>query len=93
MSETEIHALERDGYLRAKDAARAIGCGERWLREGANHHGFPHTRAQKRAMWFSPEDITEIRKLLHVPAQPAKMRRRRAAPAGVAAASRLTRAA
>ncbi|MEV8474904.1 hypothetical protein [Streptomyces sp. NPDC051173] len=68
--------MERDGFMRPRDAARDIGCGERWLRDGANHFGFPHTRMGK-ALWFSPDDRLQIRDMCHVPAQPGKARRRR----------------
>lgn len=67
--------MERDGFMKPKEAAKDIGCGERWLRDGANKWGFPHHRLGK-ALWFSPEDRIEIRNLSRIPAQPAKMRRR-----------------
>ncbi|MGY0062752.1 hypothetical protein ACWY4P_40505 [Streptomyces sp. LZ34] len=69
--ETET-MMERDGYMRPPKAAKDLGCGVRWLTDGANHHGFPHTRMGQ-SMWFSPEDRATIRKLCQVPAQPAKM--------------------
>lgn len=69
--------MERDGFLRPRQAAKDIGCGERWLRDGANHFGFPHHRLGQ-ALWFSPEDRVQIRDMCRVPAQPRKARRRKA---------------
>lgn len=60
--------MERDGYMRLPQAAKELDCGERWLRDGANHHGFPHTRMGK-AMWFSPEDLVKIRDRHQQPAR------------------------
>ena len=65
-------ADEHDGFLGLADSAKAIGCGERWLRDGANHHGFPHHRFGK-SMQFSAQDRAEIRKLCRRPAEPAKI--------------------
>ncbi|WP_309049025.1 hypothetical protein [Streptomyces sp.] len=68
--------MRRDGYLPPDEAAADLGCGKRWLLDGLNHHGFPHTR-MGRAKWLSPEDREEIRKLCRVPAEPAKITRLR----------------
>jgi excisionase family DNA binding protein len=68
--------MRRDGYMRPKEAARQLGCSERWLLDGLNKHGFPHTR-MGRTKWLSREDLTEIRKLCRVPAEPAKIARLR----------------
>jgi hypothetical protein len=62
----------RDGYMKPDAAAEYLGCGKRWLLDGLNHHGFPHTRMGQ-AKWLSPEDCEEIRKLCRVPAEPAKI--------------------
>lgn len=64
--------MRRDGYLPPDEAARELGCGKRWLLDGLNQHGFPHTR-MGRVKWLSPEDLTEIRKLCRIPAEPAKI--------------------
>ncbi|MGK5730234.1 hypothetical protein [Streptomyces sp. URMC 124] len=74
-----VTTMERDGFMRPKEAAQDIGCGERWLKDGANQRGFPHTRLGK-FLWFSPEDRVQIRDMHRVPAQPAKMRRRKTGP-------------
>ncbi|WP_438489495.1 hypothetical protein [Streptomyces sp. S186] len=80
--EAAIEALERDEVmLDPKDAARVIGCGERWLRDGANHSGFPHHRLGK-FLKFSLQDCREIRAMNREKAKPselAKVRRRKAA--------------
>lgn len=80
--EAAIKALERDEVmLDPKDAARVIGCGERWLRDGANHSGFPHHRLGK-FLKFSLQDCREIRAMNREKARPselAKARRRKAA--------------
>ncbi|MFE9736194.1 hypothetical protein ACFYO9_37710 [Streptomyces sp. NPDC005863] len=77
--------MRRDGYLPPDEAAADLGCGKRWLLDGLNRHGFPHTR-MGRAKWLSPEDRQEIRKLCRVPAEPAKISRlRRRKPAKSAA--------
>ncbi|MFJ6729458.1 hypothetical protein ACIQPQ_31600 [Streptomyces sp. NPDC091281] len=68
--------MRRDGYLPPDEAARDLGCGKRWLLDGLNRHGFPHTR-MGRAKWLSPEDREEIRKLCRIPAEPAKISRLR----------------
>ncbi|KAB7832505.1 hypothetical protein FRZ00_34735 [Streptomyces mobaraensis] len=74
-------ALELDeAMLEPKDAAKVIGCGERWLREGANHRGFPHHRFG-RFLQFSLQDCREIREMHREKARPselAKARRRKA---------------
>ncbi|WP_405994062.1 hypothetical protein [Streptomyces sp. NBC_00986] len=80
--------MRRDGYMKPAEAATDLGCGKRWLLDGLNLHGFPHTKMGK-AKWLSPEDREEIRKLCHIPAdrekiarfrrtrRPARARRRR----------------
>ena len=64
--------MRRDVYMKPSEAARELGCGARWLLDGLNHHGFPHTR-MGRAKWLSPEDREEIRKLCRIPADKAKI--------------------
>ncbi|MGW1160434.1 hypothetical protein ACWD48_19880 [Streptomyces sp. NPDC002519] len=68
--------MRRDGYMRPKEAARELGCGERWLLDGLNRHGFPHTR-MGRAKWLSEDNIREIRSLCQVPADRTKIARLR----------------
>lgn len=80
--EAAIKALEQNQVmLDPTEAARAIGCGERWLRDGVNHGGFPHHRLG-RFLKFSLQDCREIREMHHKQARPselAKARRNRKA--------------
>ncbi|MFJ5588403.1 hypothetical protein ACIQCG_01475 [Streptomyces noursei] len=82
MIEAATEALERgEVMLVPEDAARVLRCGERWLREGANHRGFPHHRFGK-YLRFSLQDCREIREMNRERARPselAKARRRQAA--------------
>jgi hypothetical protein len=61
---------EHDDFLNVKDSAKDIGCGVRWLSDGANHRGFPHDRYGK-ALWFSRQQRAAIRAMHRVAAQPA----------------------
>lgn len=76
-----MKALEQGEVMLApEEAARVIGCGERWLRDGANHRGFPHHRFGK-FLRFSLQDCREIREMNREKAKPsalAKARRRKA---------------
>lgn len=42
--------------------------GRRWLRDGANHNGFPHRRINRKLM-FSESDLAVIADLCHTPAR------------------------
>lgn len=68
--------MRRDGYMKPEDAARELGCGKRWLLDGLNRHGFPHTR-MGRAKWLSQDNIREIRALCQIPADRTKIARLR----------------
>ncbi|MFD7661225.1 hypothetical protein [Streptomyces sp. NPDC059788] len=74
-------ALEQgEIMLVPKSAAKVIGCGERWLRDGANHNGFPHHRLGK-FLKFSIQDCREILEMNRARARPSeltKARRRKA---------------
>lgn len=50
---------ENGEYYGAKAAAKKLNVGERWLRDGANHHGFPHSRPGG-FLIFSAADLAEI---------------------------------
>ncbi|MFH8751034.1 hypothetical protein ACH4GK_32165 [Streptomyces rimosus] len=67
---------EEEPLFNVGPAAKIIGCGERWLRDGAIHGGLPHTRLGK-FLKFSLEDCREIRRLHRVPAKPGVVRRPR----------------
>lgn len=62
-----------DDFKRLKEAAKDIGCGERWLRDGINHHGFPHDRYGQ-AIWLSRQQRDQIRAMHRAPAEPKRMR-------------------
>lgn len=68
--------MRRDGYRDPKEAARVMGVGYRWLLDGLNKHGFPHTR-MGRSKWLSEDNIREIRALCQVPADRTKIARLR----------------
>lgn len=83
MIDAAMRALEQgEVTLDPKEAARVIGCGERWLRDGANQRGFPHHRFGK-FLRFSLQDCREIREMNREKGRPsalAKARRRKATP-------------
>ena len=70
--------MRRDGYMRPDEAARQLGVGYRWLLDGLNRHGFPHTR-MGRAKWLSQDNLREIRALCQIPADRTKIARLRRA--------------
>jgi hypothetical protein len=63
-------------YHKPGEAAALLKVGERWLRDGANHHGFPHSRPGKWLV-FSDDDLAVIYEMFRVPAR--VVRRGRAA--------------
>jgi hypothetical protein len=73
MSKKPPATAEHDDFMDIKAAAKDIGCGERWLRDGVNHGGFPHDRYGK-ALWFSRKQRDQIRAVYRVPAKPGLMR-------------------
>lgn len=64
-------------YYGIKAAAEKLGVGERWLRNGVNHHGFPHSRLGKFIV-FSAADLAEIYQMFRVPAHTVRRGRRAA---------------
>lgn len=74
--------VEHDGFLDIKESVAELGCGERWLRDGINHRGFPHHRLGK-SLQTSRQDRAEIRKMCRVPASrvPAQTQRTTASAA------------
>lgn len=65
-------------YHNVAEAAERLRVGERWLRDGVNHRGFPHGRLGTRLV-FSDADIAAIYEMFRVPAQVVHRRGRRAA--------------
>lgn len=89
VTEADIDSMmRRDGYMKPEDAARELGCGKRWLLDGLNRHGFPHTR-MGRAKWLSQDNIREIRALCQVPADRTKIARLRRNTTGKPAPARV----
>ncbi|MEV7466216.1 hypothetical protein AB0O20_06825 [Streptomyces kronopolitis] len=82
--EAAVKALNRgEVTLNAKEAAKALGCGERFLLDGCNKHGFPYIDMGK-SKRFGPQELQAIQNMLRVPAKPselAKARRARSAAA------------
>lgn len=64
---------EHDDFKDLKESAKDIGCGERWLRDGINHGGFPYDRYGK-AIWLSRQQREQIRAMHRHPAKPSQMR-------------------
>lgn len=68
-----------DATLTPKEAAKVLGCGERFLLDGCNKYGFPYIGLGK-AKRFGPDELRQIQDMCRVPAQPsrlAKARRKR----------------
>jgi len=55
------------GYHDLNEAAARLRCGVRWLRDGANHGGFPHGRLGK-SLVFSDADLAAIYEMHRTPA-------------------------
>ena len=60
--------VEHDEFMTPAEAANDLKCSERWLRDGANHPGFPHHRLGK-SLQFSRQDRAEIRAMNRQPAR------------------------
>ena len=66
------------GYHRVEEAARRLGVGARFLRDGFNHRGFPGARMNGRLI-FSDADLDEIYRMHRSPARAVPRQRRRRA--------------
>lgn len=64
-------------YFTVKEAAEKLRVGERWLRDGVNHRGFPHSRPGKPIV-FDAADLAEIYRMFRVPAHTVRRGRRAA---------------
>jgi hypothetical protein len=67
----------QQAYFTPKEGATHLRCGERFLRDGVNHNGFPHSRIGG-ALVFSASDLAEIYQRYRVQAAPRRGRRRAA---------------
>ena len=65
------------GYNTVEEAAEKLRVGTRFLRDGANHHGFPHARMSGRLV-FSDEDLHTIYQMFRSPVQSSRRGRRAA---------------
>ncbi|MFG2532748.1 hypothetical protein [Streptomyces sp. NPDC048516] len=64
--------------LTPKEAAKALGCGERFLLDGCNKYGFPYIGLGK-AKRFGPQELRAIQDMCRVPAQPSRLAKARSA--------------
>jgi hypothetical protein len=55
--------------LTPAQAAEALGCTERWLREQASARRVPHFRPHSKLLLFTVEDVAAIRELWAQPAE------------------------
>lgn len=77
--------LKLEGFYDVKQAAVKLGLatedegdirGQRWLRDGVNHKGFPHHRMNRQLM-FSDSDLAEIAAMhRNAPTRAGRPRRR-----------------
>lgn len=81
--EAATQAFNRgDVTLTPKEAAKALGCGERFLLDGCNKYGFPYIGLGK-AKRFGPQELRQIQDMCRVSAKPARLAHaRRARKAG-----------
>ncbi|WP_143203955.1 hypothetical protein [Streptomyces kebangsaanensis] len=66
-----------EDFTDVSETARRLGIGQRRLRDGVNHLGFPAHRMGRRLM-FSPEDRAQIAEMHRIPARRSTARRMRA---------------
>ncbi|MFZ3494581.1 hypothetical protein ACODT5_15380 [Streptomyces sp. 5.8] len=69
--------LPVEDFTDVNETALRLGIGVRRLRDGVNHHGYPHHR-MGRKLRFSPQDRAEIAEMHRVPARPRRLRARAA---------------
>ncbi|WBP89472.1 helix-turn-helix domain-containing protein [Kitasatospora cathayae] len=69
--------VDDTGYYNVKEAARRIRVGERAIRDGINHEGWPHSRIGRRIV-ISEADLAEIYRLHRAPVAVPRGRRRAA---------------
>ncbi|WP_165987680.1 helix-turn-helix domain-containing protein [Streptomyces sp. YIM 98790] len=74
MSSPTEPAPGAEDFVLPQAAARYLKCGERWLRDGCNHRGFPHHRMGNRLV-FSRQDLKEIAAMARRPARSSGSRR------------------
>jgi hypothetical protein len=67
-----------EDFTDVAETSRRLGIGQRRLRDGVNHLGFPAHRMGRRLM-FSAEDRAQIAEMHRIPARRGTSRRVRAA--------------
>ncbi|MEV0691820.1 hypothetical protein [Streptomyces sp. NPDC050388] len=70
--------LTPEDFTNVAETSRRLGIGQRRLRDGVNHFGFPAHRMGRRLM-FSAEDRAQIAEMHRIPAGRGASRRMRAA--------------
>lgn len=70
--------LTTEDFTDVAETSRRLGIGQRRLRDGVNHLGFPAHRMGRRLM-FSAEDRAQIAEMHRIPARRMASRRVRAA--------------
>lgn len=65
------------GFYNPKEAAQRLRISERAIRDGINHHGWPHSRIGRRLV-ISEADLAEIYHLHRAPISVPRGRRRAA---------------
>lgn len=72
-------------HLKGEERTEKSEAGQRWLRDGVNHKGFPHYRVGRRLMFTEADLITILEDFCRVPG--TYRRPRRAARKPVASAA------
>ncbi|MFD7416840.1 hypothetical protein [Kitasatospora purpeofusca] len=67
-------AVERGRFYNVKEAAICLRIGERIIRDGINHQGWPHSRIGQRLV-LSGEDLLAIYALYRAPVHAPRGRR------------------
>ncbi len=70
------HTSSSTSYYRVTEAAEKIRIGVRALRDGVNHHGWPHSRPGGRVLIFNDADLATIYELHRVASRPTRRSRR-----------------
>jgi len=71
--------------LKGEEHKKESEAGQRWLRDGVNHKGFPHYRVGRRLMFTEADLITIVEDFCRVPGTYRRPRRTNRKPATSAA--------
>lgn len=72
-------------HLKGEEHKRESLAGQRWLRDGVNHKGFPHYRVGRRLMFTEADLVTILEDFCRVPGTYRRPRRATRKPATSAA--------